>query len=128
MPPGSHILTTTGTAKYPALVGQPGLCQMSQNLSCKIQVVNSSHVAVRIPRGTVCGTYELIDDDTLHKIRPISPQYVQQIAEVEERKRPAPPTVRTRRQGFHRRPSCPQCTPGMERKISEPIVRVSRRL
>ena len=37
MPPGSHILTTTGTAKYPALVGQPGLCQMSQNLSCKLR-------------------------------------------------------------------------------------------
>ena len=63
-------------------------------------MVNSSHVAVRIPRGTVCGTYELIDDDTLHKIRPISPQYVQQIAEVEERKRPAPPTVRPADRAF----------------------------
>ena len=88
--PGSHILTTTGTIEYPALVGQPGLCRLSQNLSCKLQVVNSSHVDIRIPRGTVCGSYELIEDNVLQNITPISPQYVQHVAEVAERKSPSP--------------------------------------
>ena len=88
--PFTVITTNTECRESPAVTGLPGVAQLSSNRSCKIQVFNSALVDVTLPRGQVCGNFEVLSPELLAHGFPLDPAAVNEVVRREAQKHPAP--------------------------------------